>query len=128
MRGLTKRKMHDLLNCPNCAAPIQDDICPYCGSVFLDWAAFDVKRPTFVKIKDRNGMFRLMKIIPHSVYEKWSTAIDEAPEYSIEAEFTCLPFKHPLARDQVVYSILLDPDNADRETKQEFVKGAKENG
>lgn len=28
--------MKDLLNCPNCGAPIVDDRCAYCGSVFLD--------------------------------------------------------------------------------------------
>lgn len=59
--------MNGLLNCPNCGAPIKNDICPYCGSVFLDWAAFDISRPTFVKIRDNQGRFLLMKVkTPHA--------------------------------------------------------------
>ena len=26
-------------NCPNCGAPIETEKCPYCGTMFLDFAA-----------------------------------------------------------------------------------------
>jgi hypothetical protein len=41
----------DLLNCPNCGAPITAEKCPYCGSVFLDFAAIQVGAPSYVKFK-----------------------------------------------------------------------------
>ena len=43
--------MKDLLNCPNCGAPITAEKCPYCGSVFLDFAAIQVGAPSYVKFK-----------------------------------------------------------------------------
>ena len=46
--------MNGLLNCPNCGAPIQSDVCPYCGTAFLDWSAFGIDKPNYIKIKLRN--------------------------------------------------------------------------
>ena len=43
--------MKNLLNCPNCGAPVTAEKCPYCGSVFLDFAAIQVGAPSFVKFK-----------------------------------------------------------------------------
>lgn len=43
--------MKDLLNCPNCGAPVTAEKCPYCGSVFLDFAAIQVGAPSYVKFK-----------------------------------------------------------------------------
>lgn len=39
------------LNCPNCGAPITGEYCPYCGSVFYDWAALDVDEPKRIKLE-----------------------------------------------------------------------------
>ena len=46
--------MKDLLNCPNCGAPVTAEKCPYCGSVFLDFAAIQVGAPSYVKFKIDN--------------------------------------------------------------------------
>ena len=43
--------MKGILNCPNCGAPIAAEKCPYCGAVFLDFAAIQVGAPSFVKFK-----------------------------------------------------------------------------
>lgn len=43
--------MKELLNCPNCGAPIEDTKCPYCGSVFIDFASMDMDKPFYLKIK-----------------------------------------------------------------------------
>lgn len=40
-----------MFNCPNCGAPITQDKCPYCGTVFLDFAAIQVGAPSYVKFK-----------------------------------------------------------------------------
>lgn len=47
--------MRDLLNCPNCGAPITAEKCAYCGSVFLDFAAIQVGAPSYVKFKVGNA-------------------------------------------------------------------------
>lgn len=46
-----EKKMKDLLNCPNCGAPVADDFCPYCGSHFLD--VCDVTPGSLVYLKCR---------------------------------------------------------------------------
>lgn len=130
--------MRDILNCPNCAAPIQNDVCPYCGSVFLDWACFDVNRPTFVKIRNHFGHIVLMKLAPISIYERMdmdSTSIYAdnrvyhrvyaQPKITIEAEFKAQPFRHALT-NKTVLSIDIDPEKADEDAKRAILLGLKE--
>lgn len=114
--------MKDLLNCPNCAAPIQNDICPYCGSVFLDWASFDIQRPTFVKVKDHSGNIRLMKLGTASIgiHEDYPSAtyyadnnpyitVRSHPDVRIDAEFYVQPF-FSRALNREVISVLIQPE------------------
>ena len=37
-------------NCPNCGAPITETECPYCGTVFYDFASIDSDKPTYIKM------------------------------------------------------------------------------
>lgn len=129
--------MKDLLNCPNCGAPIQKDYCPYCGSVFLDWASFDVNSPTFVKIKDHRGQYRLLKIAITSITEHLS--FDDthlyadnqifqtvrSPEYRFDAEFHALPFRHYLDPGKDIMEILIQPDKADPEVIKDLLRGGE---
>lgn len=39
------------LNCPNCGAPIQAVKCPYCGTVFYDFADISDDEPTYIRVK-----------------------------------------------------------------------------
>ena len=41
----------DNYNCPNCGAPITTDVCKYCGTVFLDFAAIQANKPSYIKFK-----------------------------------------------------------------------------
>lgn len=52
--------MREKLNCPNCGAPITETICQYCGAVFYDFAAFELGKPTYVRVKHDGtyGIFR----------------------------------------------------------------------
>lgn len=130
--------MKDLLNCPNCGAPIEKDYCPYCGSVFLDWACFDVGRPTFVKIKDSRGDYRIVKLLVSSVHEKhvYEPVVlygDNTPyEYvrshrlTFEAEFEAVPFKHYLDPNHDILSLLIQPDKVDPQTLTDVVRGFHE--
>ena len=38
-------------NCPNCGAPIESERCPYCGSLFVDFACVSMDEPFYMKIK-----------------------------------------------------------------------------
>lgn len=127
--------MKNLFNCPNCGAPIQKDICPYCGSVFLDWATFDVSRPTFVKVKDHFGHIQLMKIgighiricneppdqtyfytddLPYEVISSFS-------DIKIEAEFYAQPFFCKALNQEVIH-IDIDPQKAEQNTVKEILE------
>lgn len=130
--------MKDLLNCPNCGAPIQKDYCPYCGAVFLDWASFDVNAPTFVKVKDQHGQYRLLKIAITSITEHLS--FDDthlyadnqifqtirSPEYKFDAEFQALPFRHYLNPGKDIMEILIQPDKIkDPELLKDLLRGGE---
>ena len=132
--------MRDILNCPNCGAPIEKSYCPYCGAVFLDWACFDVTRPTFVKIRDRRtGKINLMKLSLYSVDERiesepmtlWGDnqryiTLQSQPDYTIEAEFKAVPFRHPLS-DKEIFMIEIDENEASPELVKDVLKGFENN-
>ena len=48
-------------NCPNCGAPIETETCPYCGTVFLDFAAMDADQPFYMKVK-HDGKIYILKV------------------------------------------------------------------
>ena len=54
--------MREKTNCPNCGAPINSTICPYCGTAFYDFATLDDKKPTYIQanIAGQLLMFRAM--------------------------------------------------------------------
>ncbi len=131
--------MTDLLNCPNCGAPIQNDICPYCGSVFLDLATFDIQKPTFVKLRSWDGHIKLMKIATCSISQVYETPNEicvyadnqkyyqyrNFPEIRFECEFTAEPFFDKFSGQQVL-SIDIDPKKADDETIKTILGGIKD--
>lgn len=45
-------------NCPNCGAVVTSEKCPYCGTLFYDFAAIDIKKPFFIKFKKGSKIFR----------------------------------------------------------------------
>ena len=54
--------MRGKLNCPNCGAPITDTTCPFCGSVFYDFATFDDRKPTYIRM-NWNGQIITAKAV-----------------------------------------------------------------
>lgn len=44
-------------NCPNCGAPITDEKCPYCGTVFYDFTTLDLDETSYVKFKYKGKIF-----------------------------------------------------------------------
>lgn len=58
--------MKELLNCPNCGAPIEDTKCPYCGSVFIDFASMDMDKPFYLRIKHDGKVMTCKARIDHA--------------------------------------------------------------
>lgn len=53
--------MRDKLNCPNCGAPITEERCPYCGTLFYDFVNIDPKNPIYLRIKLQDGSIVVCK-------------------------------------------------------------------
>lgn len=54
-------KVNGSKNCPNCGGVIDSERCPYCGTLFIDFACIDADKPFFMKIK-RNGVISIVKV------------------------------------------------------------------
>lgn len=80
--------MRDILNCPNCGAPIVGDRCLYCGTVFYDFAAIDMDKPSYIKMR-LNGHVVIFKGILRNVDIEMASY--QLP--SITAEFTVIQDK-----------------------------------
>lgn len=125
--------MKDLLNCPNCGAPITKDFCPYCGSVFLDWATFSVEQPTFVKIQTPDGKYHLVKLgleILELRSDPFVPFYDDVPihrwefdDLLLEASFRLVPFTHYLCPGMELMHISIDPKIADPQIVSEIIQG-----
>lgn len=73
-----------VINCPNCGAPITTDICQYCGTVFLDFAAIQANKPSYIKFRvDNNGVsyICLMKLTVDNLEFKISSDTIDAMDY-----------------------------------------------
>lgn len=71
-------------NCPNCGAVITKDVCDYCGTVFLDFAAIQANKPSYIKFKvDNNGVsyICLMKLTVDNLEFKISSDTVDAMDY-----------------------------------------------
>ena len=71
-------------NCPNCGAPITTDVCQYCGTVFLDFAAIQANKPSYIKFKvDNDGIndIYLMKLTVDNLEFNITSDIIEARGY-----------------------------------------------
>ena len=73
-------------NCPNCGAPIESEQCPYCGSVFVDFACLDADKPFYIKVKHDGQItisrVRLASITKHIEYV--GLCIDNVPYINTE--------------------------------------------
>ena len=71
-------------NCPNCAAPITGDTCQYCGAVFLDFAAIQINKPSYIKFRvddeDVSNIY-LMKLTVNELEFKMNSNIIDAMGY-----------------------------------------------
>lgn len=127
-----------IYNCPNCGAPIANDICPYCGTGILDWSALELGKENWVKIKF-NGEVVLIKALlynfrvnyecPNSTYLYADNQVYYQdigyPDIDIEMELHTVPFRIP-GQDKPIMSLNVNPEVADLHKIGELMKGARE--
>lgn len=68
--------MKQLLNCPNCGAPIEGEKCEYCGTVFLDFAAIQLGAPSYVKFKMDNAYILARLVVTSLQIEPHTETVD----------------------------------------------------
>lgn len=90
--------MRDLLNCPNCGAPIDGEKCQYCGTVFYDFAAIDTDKPSYIKMRV-NGKLIMFKAIltnvqmtvsspeAYTFFDNRPIVVNQRNEMTVSADF-----------------------------------------
>lgn len=58
--------MNEVLNCPNCGAPITGEKCEYCGTVIYDFSVIDMNKPSYIKMR-LNGKLLMFHAILKNV-------------------------------------------------------------
>ena len=58
--------MNEVLNCPNCGAPITGEKCEYCGTVIYDFSVIDMDKPSYIKMR-LNGKLLIFHAILKNV-------------------------------------------------------------
>ena len=124
--------MIESFNCPNCGAPINGDLCPYCGTAFIDWSAIDIHKPNWIKVKFDDKIVLVKAILAnvsiHADYpEPTGYYVDDTfycvktnPSIEIESTLTCLPFTMPDRTDKVSF-VTIDKNIADLQNAGEMV-------
>lgn len=49
MKAKKIKPREEVLNCPNCSAPISGDRCDYCGTQFIDCTTIRMDKPFYLK-------------------------------------------------------------------------------
>lgn len=99
--------MREVLNCPNCGAPIAGDRCPYCGTVFYDFASIDMDKPSYIKMR-LNGHVVMFKGILRNVevnrtpcdYYADNIIVLRHGDISVSVDFAVIPDK------DVMYTVI----------------------
>lgn len=76
----------DKLNCPNCGAPIRSVECPYCGTMFYDFASIHDDKASYLRIMHHDQVIITKARMDCATIEM---RIDELPK--INVEFTVYP-------------------------------------
>ena len=80
--------MQEKLNCPNCGAPIENEICPYCGTILYDFANVEIGKSSYLRLKlcDKLSVFKAIaeNVQIESIYDSSSFY---CAEYLLTLEF-----------------------------------------
>lgn len=128
--------MSDQFNCPNCGAPISSDICPYCGTAFLDWSCIDEGKANWIKVKI-HGKIHLLKAHMTSMDFEFNTPditffadnrkylYQRSQELNLHMDLLAEEFAIPGYGKTLMLKI--DPEVADLRQVSDILRGAKQN-
>lgn len=78
------------LNCPNCGAPIRDVECPYCGTIFFDFADMEEGKPCYLRVKINGNVCVFHAILSefalHMTNDSTTCYYDDKPEVIISEQ------------------------------------------
>lgn len=95
--------MRDKLNCPNCGAVINQPVCPYCGSVFYDFANIDTDKTSYLRLKIGGELYIFKAMVSDlTVHQEY----DEASFYANDAPI--MAFRTPRCSIDISMDILSD--------------------
>lgn len=98
-----ERIKNNVLNCPNCGAPITGANCEYCGSVFYDFANIDADGISYVRMKFGGKLFifraAVVSVDSHFDYDNDKTVYADntvlyrivPPRHKVNIEMEILP-------------------------------------
>ena len=92
-------EMNNITNCPNCGAPIQEDVCPYCGTVIWDFATIDLNRPRWVKVKLKGEIVIVRAILTNLTFDMQSP---ERTAYYDNNIYLAMPPSHNMDMHMVI--------------------------
>lgn len=125
-------------NCPNCGAPIASDICPYCGTAFLDWSCLELHKNNWIKIKI-DGKICLIKATLMRFGIDYDDSSDNdlivytnnhpmyfsnTPTLDLHLNLLAKPFKIPGQKNALALEV--DPSVADLHDVSDILKDIKE--
>ena len=96
-----KRIKNNVLNCPNCGAPITGMKCEYCGTMFYDLVNIDADGRTFIRMR-LNGQIVTFKAVVTNIeaqteyqscllYEDNRLVYRGNPDYTVTIKMIVLP-------------------------------------
>ena len=103
--------MNEILNCPNCGAPITGETCEYCGTVIYDFSVIDDTKPSYIKMK-LNGQIIMFKAYLRNAIFEMSSGLEShfyadnnilcrtrsIPDMTVTTEFMVIPDDNILYR------------------------------
>lgn len=111
--------MRDKLNCPNCGAVITEAICPYCGTIFYDFANIEIGKEAALRLKigDNLNIFKAVATSidvrntdeSHVMYcDDRPFAICTAPEYELTLTMRIVPDERGIVYTKIKQMANLD--------------------
>lgn len=101
-------------NCPHCGAAITTEKCPYCGTLFYDFAAIDTEKPFYIKIKQGNKIYRA-KVVLNDIDVRTSgnqevCYSDDCPVLTLVTSHTTITTTFSVVPDKNILAIGVDLD------------------
>lgn len=94
--------MEQIKNCPNCGAPIGSHKCPYCGTVFYDFADFEVGKTAYIRLNVNGNL---------NVFRALLTDLEVVQDTDNYMYFDNMPVAYKKSETRLTMDLVLMPDD-----------------